>query len=426
MCISTLLPIFCILKYSIHIPHDHFTIWLNTFTLFINLNSLLEDLIDYIQNINSINYHTSAWIDKLDIDLDFDFDIHGSIIASVISLLKNQIKNLIKPLILQKIQEVAQNESKKLISDLINKLPIFVPIGGNGLALDYSLLSAPRISNNYLIVSSYGGIINLNIPVTQNPPYPLPDLNVDYDRNGKNVQLFFSSYSVSTAANTLYLSNMLHFDLKSEDIPKDSPIQLNTSSLNSIIKGLEAKYGKNVPVNFCCFANKEVPHIDLADKKFAGFLYGHCSVVVRLQDGKMENALEFNSTIDVEANAVLLEGGKVSAKVENADIKDSVLVATTLPEVNIKNIEDLFNFSILFALPTINDILLKQIQIKLPEIAGITFEDSTLDINNQYVEFNVSPKFGCIFELLWITTFDEYFDRVNKKDDNRNSLKYLR
>lgn len=337
-----------------------------------------------------------ATIVNFDCDLNFDFDIHGSIIAGIVDLVKSKIKNYIRDQIKGSLKDKIIALSKETIDELIDtKVPVYVPINdAMGLSLDYSLTEIPRIVNNYLVVSSLGAIVNTSKKESLNPPFPLPDSIPDYDKDGKQFQMFLTQYSLNTAAYTLFLSNILEITIKSSDIPEKSPVQLNTKDLDLIIHGLADVYGKDKKVNMSCKAINSSPQLSLKNKKVYAEASGQCGIDVVIEEGKTDRALTFNSKIIAAGNAVIREEGAISGEVFELKLTESTLVDSKVKDTNIKDVEKLFNFTSDFVIPVINENYLKNISIKIPSVEGITFTDSTVEIKDDYIEFNLTPNFS--------------------------------
>lgn len=151
------------------------------------------------------------------------------------------------------------------IGDLVDQLPVYVPLVYKNLAIDYSLIAPPKVSQGFLTAYSNGAIINLNkinlqnIKQIFNKYSDLPDFDVD----GKSVQMFLSEDWIATSLNTLYETHLLEVTVLPEDVPKESPFQLNTSSMSILIQGMSDVYGKDKKVKV--FVNvTEIPKFEVS------------------------------------------------------------------------------------------------------------------------------------------------------------------
>jgi hypothetical protein len=353
----------------------------------------------------------TACISNISIDLDFDFDIHGSLIAYIASLVKSRIKDYIYSQIQSEMKQVIMDQTKQIISSLVDQLPVYAPLDDNGLALDYSLLSSPKVTNGYLILNSNGAIVNLNHPESLNPPFVQPTTLPDFDPNGKLMQMFLSDYSINTAINSVFLSNMLDVTIKSEDVPSDSPLQLNTTSLEMLVRGISDVYGKDKKVDLQSKVTTR-PDVWMSENFLNGTTVTELSLLVRNDNGTHDVALRFNTTISGSGDVHVQSQGQISAWIHSLELSNSTLIESQLKEADINHIEIMFNFATKIVLPILNNNYLKKITIKLPEIEGITFNDSTVEIENQYVEMNVTPQFDKIFKA----TMGYFKSSRNKKE----------
>lgn len=331
----------------------------------------------------------SGQISSLNIDFDFDFDISGQVIAKAATLIKNFIKKIIKEFGMSKITEAIRNEVSKEIPKIINYVPIYVPLE-EGLVLDYSILSPPKVVGEYLILNSSGAIFHSGIPESKNPPISVPTNLPDFDPNGKIFQLFLSDYSVNYALNSLFLSNKLDKVISAEEVPKDSPVQLNTSSLESVISGITDVYGKDKP----CKAESKIiekPKIWTENKNLNVTLEAEFFIFVQKDDGEYDRAIRFKSSISASGEFHVQSQGKFTAQIYYIRLKNSKMIESKVPDADIYEIELMANTATKIVIPMLNNGLLKNISIKLPVIEGISFKDSTVEIKDKYTEMNVTP-----------------------------------
>jgi hypothetical protein len=334
----------------------------------------------------------SAYVSRININVDFDFHVDGSVIAFVANLVKSLIKNYINEQINTQLRQIIMDESKYIISDLVSQLPVYVSLDYKGLAIDYSLISPPRISDGHLLLNSNGAIIKLDSKSSKDIPYKYSDMP-DFDPNGKPIQMFLSEYSIATAINSLYEANLFEVTLNPEDIPKDSPFQLNTTSLSILINGLSDFYGKNRPVRL--HANvSELPKFEISEHLVDTSVVTELTVYVQLESGEWDQALKFSTNVLASGDAIVQTQGQISGHIHSLKLSDSKMIESKIKDANVSNIEIVFNFSSKLLIPILNENFLKSITVKLPTIEGISFEDSTVDIPSNYVEMNVNPQFA--------------------------------
>lgn len=355
-------------------------------------------------------------IQSLDLDLDIDFDIHGSIIAKIVDLVKDIIKKKIISLARGVIQQQIVEKSGEITTNLVNLLPVYVPLPGVSLAVDYSLLSDPKVENGYLVISSNGAIVDLSHPESMNPPFEIPDTLPDYDSNGKGAQAFITDYSINTAANSLYLSGLLNVVLKPSYVPSNFPFQLNTSTMETLLPGIKNLYGDK-PVNIACQATG-APFAGISASLLTAKLFETCSIYVILDDDSQDNAYTFKTEIDASGMVIIASQGQISGSISEMSLNNSTQIFSKLPEADISVVQMMFNFATKMALPYVNDQIIKSIHISLPTVQGISFNDSTLNVNDRYIEINLNP----IIVSSYLKSFLEDF---RKLDSLNTKTKFL-
>lgn len=352
----------------------------------------------------------TATITKINLNLDFDFEIHGSLIAKIADLVKGTIKSIINDQLQQNIKGIIVENVNNLIAESVEKLPIYIPIGVYDLVVDYSLLSPPKVINDYLIFNSNGAIVNLKNQESLVNPYVIPDNMPDYDEGGKLAQGFLSDFSINTAFRTLHLTKLLKIRVDSNDIPADSPVQLNTTSLDLIINGISEVYGKDRLVEVECNTEYEPPKIILNEDEAVGEVIGKCTILAQIENTtNYDVALQFNTTITAGANAELSEDGNITGKINKIHLKNSQIIFSKIPKANVQNLENLINFSSNLIIPFINNKYLKYLTIPIPSYDGIYFNDSKMKIHKNFFELNLTP-------ILKLTKFEEKEKIKNKKE----------
>ena len=296
-----------------------------------NLDISVETALETIEcKISHGKLIPSCSITDIKININFDFDIHGSLIAKIAGLVHNKIHDIINDNIQNSLKASIKNTLNDLIQENVHKFPVYFPINKFDLSVDYSLVSKPEIIDNYLILNSLGAIINLNKPESLNIPYSLPENLPDFDKNGKLSQVFFSDFSLNTAIRTLHLKGLLKVSINSNEIPEDSPVQFNTTSLDLLIDGFIDVYGKDKLVKFEFESYNESPKITIPGNEAIGNLTAICSIFVEIENSNstdnninlsFDKAIEFNTSVIVKAKAVLSEGGNITANIKTLNLE---------------------------------------------------------------------------------------------------------
>lgn len=337
----------------------------------------------------------SCSITDIGINLDFDFDIHGSLIAAIAGLVKSKIKNLINDQIQNNLKNSIKNTLNDLINENVNKLPVYIPFGHKGfdLSIDYSLVSNPKVVDNYLILNSYGAVVNQYKPESMNIPFSLPENLPEYNKEGKLAQVFTSDFSLKTAVRTAHLTNLLSVTIDSNMIPKDSPIQFNTTSLDLLIHGFLDVYGKDKLVKFDCLSYMDFPNVTISENEIIADLNAFCSIFVEIDNStNFDKAIDFKTSVNAKASAILTEGGNITATIQTLNLDNTEFVYSKLPNVDAKRFEQMVNFSSRLIVPFLNQKYLEDLSVNIPSVDGIYFDDSKLDIRERYIEINLTPK----------------------------------
>jgi hypothetical protein len=164
-----------------------------------------------------------------------------------------------------------------------------------------------------------------------------------------------------------------------------------------LVRGMIDVYGRDKLVDLHSSVIT-CPDVFIANNNINGTIIAEISLFVHVNDTFKDLALKFNTTISASGDAHVQSQGQISAWIHNLQLANSTLIFSKVQDAEIFNIEYMFNIATKFVLPILNNKYLKQITIKLPSVEGITFNDSTVEIQNQYVELNVNPQFDQIFK----------------------------
>lgn len=346
---------------------------------------------------------------KFDIGLDFDFSLHGSAISGFINLIKPAIKGALTNTVLNTIKSQASTIMKQTFAGL----PEYYPIQqiGDGIALNYAFLSDPLVDNDFLILNSYGSIVNVNITETLNPPFEIPTNLPVYDKDGKQIQLYASDYSINSILYTLYKSDLLKITVMPEIVPSSFPIQLTTSWLRTLIWGLDSVYGKGVPCEVS-FKVNEQPKLALEEKLISVTLPTEMVLNVRKDNTTLEQAIKVDTEFVFGIDFHVVEEGKISAYIHEMKLQNTNIVESNVPKAKASTIENLINIMTYILRPVLNTFVLKKVSIQLPTIKGVDFSDSTVSHTSHYVAVNVNINFKNQTEFETMRVFPENVDEL--------------
>ena len=262
-----------------------------------------------------------------------------------------------------------------------------------GYIIDYSLISASIIENNFILFNSYARFINKNIEEIQKiDNYPRPFSIPSYDLKGKSSQVYLSDYVINTALFTFFKTRDLELVVKPNMLPKNLPlIKLNTNWLNIIFKDLSNTYGMDKDVSIKLIVS-ENPQLSLKEDMISFNLPSNVEVMV---DGVQEVVVKFKTHFVVDVVLNVLENNRISGNIKSFNIKDTKIISSyTKDEEFGTKIQNQFNIMKGLALPFINMYVLKNINFKLPVIKGIKFTDLTVSHHNNFLIINYNFEYN--------------------------------
>ena len=341
-----------------------------------------------------------------EINLDFDFELHGSSISKYINYIKPAIKGLLKNTLIEQIK----TNVVKTVKEKIENLPLYIKLNENNLALNYALLSIPTITNSSMEINSYGGLVNLNIKETLNPPFILPTNLPNFNQTGKQFQIYISDYTINTALFTLFKSDLLKIHIDPEIIPESSPIKLTTTNLKYIIVGIDEVYGDDK----LCEVNFKVYNISTVtfEKEFVKIILPTEIILnVRVDNiNKLSQAVKINTDFIFEINFQVNENVNISANIHTMKLSNTNIIESNVPKASGSLIEAEFNLLSFALKPILNNFIIKNLSFELPSFEGISFGNSTIFHNEHYVEIQISLIFH--FES-WKTSKVFKFVKIN-------------
>ena len=333
--------------------------------------------------------YPDAEITKIGEKYDFDFKLKSKF-GKLVGLFKKSIKKVVT----KEITKVLNKELKKLLKKGLSLIPTVISVDKKkGYIIDYSLISAPIIENNFILFNSYARFINKNIEETQKiDNYPRPFSIPSYDLKGKSSQVYLSDYVINTALFTFFKTRDLELVVKPNMLPKNLPlIKLNTNWLNIIFKDLSNTYGMDKDVSIKLIVS-ENPQLSLKEDMISFNLPSNVEVMV---DGVQEVVVKFKTHFVVDVVLNVLENNRISGNIKSFNIKDTKIISSyTKDEEFGTKIQNQFNIMKGLALPFINMYVLKNINFKLPVIKGIKFTDLTVSHHNNFLIINYNFEYN--------------------------------
>lgn len=323
---------------------------------------------------------------------DFDFTFHGSL-AKILKLVKKPIKKAIT----KAVNNIVQNQSTTLLQKAFAMVPPYVSINDKGYAVDYTFVTTPTIKENFLLFNSFGAFVNTKMPDTMTQHFPLSENVPEYNPGGKQVQLYVSEYVFNTAFYTLYHSNSLNMTIKPEVIPASVPVKLNTNWLSTIIWGLDKTFGKDLLCEVG-LAVRDSPLIDFTEKFIQLILPTEITINVRMNETnstdnyELKQAVKIHSDFIVDLDFHIMEQGNITAHIHQLKMNSTSLNESVVPTASAQIIEAEFNMVTSLLIPSLNNYLEQFLNITIPSVKGIKFNDMTVGHFTNYVtvEYNLT------------------------------------
>lgn len=222
--------------------------------------------------------------------------------------------------------------------------------------LDWSIPKSPTVTNKDLEFAIKGLFFKKNSPEVEPavaPPHGMPEIDTS---SAAKFQSFVSTYMLESLSSTFLETNEIHFWTKSTDVPKDFPIQLNTTSLGAFIPGLVQKYGDNKPIdieyNLEKVGNFSIRKDD-STLSFDGSV--NLKFWVETEPTKSEDAMtltmttnHFNFTIQIPKDSL-----NVTIDIKQVEL-GNIEITSTFGDVDLKELSALLNEGISIGLPFLN------------------------------------------------------------------------
>jgi hypothetical protein len=366
-----------------------------------NLKLKLVLSMDSIKRADVDRLVPHATLTSSEIEFDFDYKIGGGFAGWILDKIGVFFKGRMKDMLKDMISDMIKIEIPKSIESFSSKVPVFVDIPKRGLRVDYSLSNQLKVDQGFLLLPLIGTISNLEpFKLDQNlTPSPTPIELPDFDPNGKKIQVTFSSYSLATALRSLFLMYPVDVIYQDYDLPQDSPVRLNTDSLEILLKGIVKKYGKEKPAQFN-IKLVEVPSLNFENDKVISYVVFECTVNIEVAPQNIEEVIKFRISVKLGATVILHENSNLMAKVDEVNMLNVKLIDSKLEESNLDWIDEIFNFAGKIGVNLLNDKYLSDTQLSIPSVEGVSFQDSTAKIFPGYIKIDLNPTFSSPVSLL--------------------------
>jgi len=322
-------------------------------------------------------------VSQLSIDItNLDIEVHGDaswFYQILVDIIKGQIKDALSSALTSTLKQVLNSLAKQYAS----QTPLTFQVGPN-FFLDYGLTANPVVTSTASATFHNGGWTYLRAPssCTLNPPSPPTTPGSE----GKPFTFYLSSTMFSCLGQLLYRSGLLpEIEVNQKNIPRDSPIQFNTSDPNMqrLFPSLYATYpnlGFVIDVDFLA-----APQIYFT----APFAFLQASVSMNLSvlfpgNNQKVGAFLIRDDFLFKANIFLNGSTTISGRFLSGTF-NSTLVSSEIGNVSVPNWDSMLNlFLYAGVLPVLNQYATKGFPI--PSTLGLTLKNSDLSLLSNFVE----------------------------------------
>ena len=276
----------------------------------------------------------------------------------------------------------------KGISDAINNqlnhaletMPVIVKVD-KWAEVNYALIQSPVYTNTSMATLHKGEFESLAHPMEApfSPP-PLPPIS----STSKMMYIWLTEYVVNTAGLVYHETGFLAYNVTPDKVPKNVPIQLNTSSFKYLVPALYSKY-PNMPMLLTVKTTKP-PQMQIYPKSANLTTIGEVNVQVIAPNKTVQSAFVMGLTVYMNAYAWVHPNGTkqvISANITllrfTFDLISSNIGTISLTQLN-QAVQLLVN---LFVIPAAN--VYAQRGLEIPLVDGISFVNPSVSFGEGYL-----------------------------------------
>ena len=324
---------------------------------------------------------------KFDIKYEYDFILCGDY---------ETMFSMLKPIIKQNINNAIDNAIKFQANRCLNYCLSLIPNDIQldiikGTKIDFSLINAPIIENNFIIFNSYAHYFSTHIKETKNKNNYFLTLGIpSYNLIGKPQQVLISEYVVNFALFTFYKLNDLQYKLTPEDMPLNIPlIKLNTGWLGIFFKDFGVKYGMEKEVEITFKINKE-PQVCIKNKGLSFILPTLINVDVRNVD---LSVVVLNTNFYINASLIVVDD-YITGKIDTIEVGYTNIIYSYSDFENFgSNFEKNLNNIRGICVPFLNNFIKSNMQYPIPKIDKVKIFDISIEYYEQFIYINFDVDF---------------------------------
>lgn len=329
------------------------------------------------------------------------FDVNGSFSQLESQLVSSAVQEIVNVLN-QQLKKVLEKQLPEALNDQPSNTPAPAEVQqGSGkeinttLGFNYTFVNPPAIRPGYLFAGLNGTIYvrnnsNAKIPYTNNVVMPEVDT-----ASANGVQFFLSQYVLQTGLYALQVEGKLQLNVTSDDLPANSPIQMDTTSLNFVFPGLSKKYGSNQPCYLFCWAdNSSYPKASFYEGGAGVTITSLCSLFAQSASTKQWSlAITFKTNFAVQGGIVVnTTSNKLFFNITNLAVSSTSIVTSNIGYQSGSLLQLELNI-VLTGFKSVFNAMLSKDGIPIPQIPHSELSNATLAFHNGYAEGTVNVEF---------------------------------
>lgn len=268
------------------------------------------------------------------------------------------------------------------LNHAIESAPVIVKVD-KWAEVNYALIQHPVYTNTSVATLHKGEFESLSHP-TEAPFSPPPLPPITESDTSKMMYIWLTEYVVNTAGLVYHETGFLAYNITPDKVPKDIPIQLNTSSFRGLIPALYNKYPDMAML--LTVKTTKPPQMQIYPKSANLTGVGEVNVQVITPSKTVQSAFTMGLTVYMNAYAWVHPNGTtqvISANITllrfTFDLVSSNIGNISLAELN-QAVELLVN---LFVIPAAN--VYGQRGLEIPLMDGISFVNPSVSFGEGYV-----------------------------------------
>lgn len=319
-----------------------------------------------------VNFHGgSSWIYKV-VDAIADFG--------------GMLKDNFAPTFCKGVTDGINNQ----LNHAIESMPVIIKVD-KWAEVNYALIQSPVYTNTCVATLHKGEFQSLSHP-TEAPFSPPPLPPITESDTSKMMYIWLTEYVVNTAGLVYHETGFLAYNITPDKVPKNLPIQLNTSSFRSLIPALYSKY-PNMAMLLTVKTTKP-PQMQIYPESANLTCVGEVNVQVITPSKTVQSAFTMGLTVYMNAYAWVHPNGTnqvISANITllrfTFDLISSNIGNISLAELN-QAVQLLVN---LFVIPAAN--VYGQRGLEIPLMDGISFTNPSVSFGEGYVLVSSDIKY---------------------------------